>query len=272
MGKIVFTDLDGTLLDDDRLVTKENRRAINRALQEGHQIVITSGRPLASVKLIAKELGLDGMGCYCIASNGAVLYDCGNDKILRETTFPREYVGPLFQEAHRRNIHVHTYTADHVLCEEDRVEVHWYEHEIRVPAIIVPDVMEYMDFDPVKVILLDLENQQNLIDFQQAMLPYTEGKMETLFSNTRILEYCPKGVSKGQALVELCQILGVPPEDTVAAGDAENDIPLIQAAHVGCCMSNGFEATKAVADYVTKKNNNESGFAEILETFVFQTN
>lgn len=268
MKKIVFTDLDGTLLDDNRLITTRNRQAIEEALSYGHQIVITSGRPLASVKLIAKELNLDGEGCYCIASNGAVLYDCGNNKTLRQTTLSREYIKVLFENAHKDNIHIHTYTDDYVVCEEDRCEVHWYENEIRVPAKIVDSVYNYVNFDPVKIILLDLNNQQNLINFQKKMLPYTEGKMETLFSNEKILEYCPLGVSKGNAVIELCRLLNVPIECTVAAGDAENDIPLIKAAHIGCCMKNGFDSAKANADYITKADNNNDGFAEIIYKFV----
>ena len=100
------------------------------------------------------------------------------------------------------------------------------------------------------------------------MLPFTEGKMETLFSNPKILEYCPLGVSKGNAISELCNILNIPIECTVSAGDAENDIPLIKAAHIGCCMKNGFASAKACADYITEADNNNSGFAEIIEKFV----
>ena len=268
MRKIVFTDLDGTLLDDNRQITEKNRKAIQKALSGGHQIVITSGRPLASVKQIAADLKLDGDGCYCIASNGAVLYDCGNNKVLRQTTLSKEYIKPLFKSAHEDNIHIHTYTDDYVICEEDREEIHWYENEIKVPALIVDSVYDYIDFNPVKIILLDLNNQQRLINFQKKMLSFTEGKMETLFSSPKILEYCPLGVSKGNPVVELCKLLNVPIENTIAAGDAENDIPLLKAAHIGCCMQNGFESTKAAADYITTLNNNDSGFAEILEKFV----
>lgn len=268
MNKILFTDLDGTLLDDNRQITKKNREYIEKALKGGHQIVITSGRPLASVKQIAAELNLDSDGCYAIASNGSVLYDCGNDKILRKTTLSKEYIKPMFKSAHEEGIHIHTYTDDNVICEEDRKEVHWYENEIRVPALIVDNVYEYMASDPVKIILLDLENQENLIRYQKKMLPFTQGKLETLFSNTKILEYCPLGVSKGKAVIELCNLLNIPIENTVSAGDAENDIPLIQAAHIGCCMKNGFDSVKSVADYITKADNNNSGFAEIIEKFI----
>lgn len=268
MNKIIFTDLDGTLLDSSHQVSPKNKKLMRQALQEGHQIVIASGRPLASVKLLARELELDGKGCYAIASNGAVLYDCAHDQILRQNCIPRKYLLPMFQSAHQENLHIHTYTQTHVICEEDRPEIHWYEEEIRVPALIVDDVMKYVTFDPVKILVLNLENKQRLIDFQQKMLPYTTGKMETLFSSNFILEYFPLGTSKGKAVKELCQLLNIPLDCSIAAGDAENDISMIEAAHIGCCMKNGFENVKQLADYVTKADNNHDGFAEILETFV----
>lgn len=268
MKKIIFTDLDGTLLDDNRQVSPENRRTIDEALAQGHQIVITSGRPLASVKLIAKELGLTSEGCYAIASNGAILYDTYNDKILKQICLPNEYVVPMFERAREAGLHIHTYTDDNVICEEDRKEVHWYENEIRVPAIVVDDISKHVTYDPIKIILLDLDNKQNLIDFQTKHMPYTEGKMETLFSNDRILEYCPLGVSKGKAVKELCELLNIPLENSVSAGDAENDISLVEAAHIGCAMCNGYDSVKARANYVTQADNNHDGFAEIMKKFV----
>lgn len=268
MNKIIFTDLDGTLLNKNHQVSPKNKNSIRQALQQGHKIVIASGRPLASVKLLARELELDGKGCFAIASNGAVLYDCEREQILRQNTIPRQCLLPMFRSAHQDNLHIHTYTATHVICEEDRPEIHWYEKEIRVPALIVDDVRKYVTFDPVKILVLNLENKQRLIDFQQKMLPYTADKMETLFSSNFILEYFPLGASKGNSVKELCQLLKLPLESSIAVGDAENDISMIEAAHIGCCMKNGFDNVKQRADYVTKADNNHDGFAEILETFV----
>lgn len=268
MKKIVFTDLDGTLLNKDRLVSPKNKQCIEQALAQGHRIVIASGRPIASVKILAKELGLTKKGCYAIASNGAVLYDSYQDKILRQNGIPHAYVPTMFQSAHEDKLHIHTYTQTHVICEEERPEIHWYENEIRVPALIVDDIRSYVTFDPVKILLINLENKQKLIDFREKMAPFANGKMDSLFSSDVMLEYCPIGVSKGNAAVELCQLLNFPLECSIAAGDAENDSSMIEAAHIGCCMQNGFESVKKRADYVTKADNNHDGFAEILETFV----
>ena len=110
MRKIVFTDLDGTLLDDNRQITEKNRKAIQKALSGGHQIVITSGRPLASVKQIAADLKLDGDGCYCIASNGAVLYDCGNNKVFTPRNPFQKNISNLYSKVRTKTISTFTHT------------------------------------------------------------------------------------------------------------------------------------------------------------------
>ena len=72
--KILFLDLDGTLLNDRKEITAGNRRAIREALDRGHRIVITSGRPLKSS--LARE------GCYVIAYNGGAVYDCSRGETI----------------------------------------------------------------------------------------------------------------------------------------------------------------------------------------------
>ena len=78
----------------------------------------------------------------------------------------------------------------------------------------------------------------------------------------------PLGVSKGSAILRLCQLLKVPRENTYAAGDAENDIAMLRAAHKGIAMVNGSEEVKKAADYVTKSDNDHGGIAEIIKNFI----
>ena len=73
--KILFADIDGTLLNDQKEIPKENMTAIQKALDLGHYVVVATGRPLDSAKAVAKDLGLMMQGCYLIAYNGAIVYD-----------------------------------------------------------------------------------------------------------------------------------------------------------------------------------------------------
>lgn len=268
--KILFTDLDGTLLNDQHQVSEGNRKAMEKALAKGHKIVIATGRPIASARLLAQELGLTGEGCYIIASNGALLYDTYNQKVLQERSLPLSFVRPMFDSAYEEGLHIHTYSHTNVLSERDTKEVRWYEKAIRVPAMIIDDVPAYLTYDPIKIILINYDegSRQRLEAFQQKMVSFTEGKMTSIFSSDIMLEYCPLNVSKGEAVRNLCKLLEIPIEDSIAAGDAENDISMIQAAGCGCVMCNGSEETKKYADYITKNDNNHDGFAEIVERFM----
>ena len=81
-------------------------------------------------------------------------------------------------------------------------------------------------------------------------------------------EIVPKGLNKGNAVRNMCRMLGIDLADTIAAGDEENDLTMIEAAGVGVAMANGIPAAKALADYVTTRDNNHDGIAEVVEKFM----
>ena len=96
--KIFFTDMDDTLLNSEKQVTKENMDAISEALAAGHKIVFNTGRPLSGFLPILKELGLDREGCYAIAFNGGLIYDCAAKKTLYRRTIPLKYARVIFEK------------------------------------------------------------------------------------------------------------------------------------------------------------------------------
>ena len=84
--KMIFLDLDGTLLDDNKRLPKENREAIDEALEQGHKVLICTGRPLSSAIKLLPLLGLDKPGCYAITFNGGLIYDAGEKKAIYQVT------------------------------------------------------------------------------------------------------------------------------------------------------------------------------------------
>lgn len=84
------------------------------------------------------------------------------------------------------------------------------------------------------------------------------------------LEHVAPGIDKGSAVRFLCEYTGIPLCNTIAAGDAENDISMIRAAHIGCAMRNAEEEVKQAADYITENDNNHDGVAEIIHKFVLK--
>lgn len=269
-GRILFMDLDATLLTDDKTVSKRNRQAIKKALDKGNYVVVATGRPVESGRIVVKELGLTMPGCYMIAFNGSVLYDCSADRILYNRTVPIHYVYQLFEKARQSGLYIQTYNRVEVLTEKHSKELDYYTKRTKMRYKLLSDVEMGLEEEPHKVLLINLESRKVLEDFQKANAEWAEGKLNSFFSCNEYLEYCPIGVSKGSAIEYLCNFLNIPIEHTIAVGDERNDISMIKAAHIGIAVKNAVDAAKEAADYVTENDNNHDAIAEVIEKFILK--
>ena len=267
-SRILFMDLDATLLCDDKTVSIKNRAAIQQALDGGNYVVVATGRPVESGRIVVKELGLTMPGCYMIAFNGSVLYDCSADRVLYEKTIPIQYVYQLFDKAHRAGLYIQTYNQTDVLTEKHSPELDYYISHSKMTYKLQRDVTMALESEPYKVLLVNLESRKILEEFQAANAAWAEGKLNSFFSCNQYLEYCPLGVSKGAAIEYLCRFLNIPIEHTIAVGDERNDVSMIQTAHIGVAVANAVEAAKKAADYVTVNDNNHDAIAEVIEKFI----
>lgn len=268
--RILFTDLDGTLLDDQKKITPGNQSAIDEALALGHIIVISTGRPLVSALIQAENLGLVKKGCYVIAYNGAQIYDIYNQKTIYGHCLPRSLAAPLFRAAAERDLYIQTYNTTHILTEQNTPELQKYTETIQVPYKIVEDIDKALIDDPYKLIAIDLKSHEKLVAYQQEILSKYSDSLDSFFSNDFYLEIVPTGISKGFAVQWMCEFLGIPLENSVAAGDAQNDIAMLEAAHIGAVMCNAFPGIAEHGNYVTKADNNHDGVAEIIHRFILK--
>jgi Cof subfamily protein (haloacid dehalogenase superfamily) len=272
MKKILFTDLDGTLLNDDKLVSKGNREAIERLLDAGHYFVVATGRPTKSAFKVANQLGLTMPGCYMIAYNGGVIFDCSTEEILMEKTLTMEYVRYLFQEAEKYGLYIQTYGEDDkIFATSDGKELEFYLGTNRraLDFEISREACDLLDRVPNKALLVDLDGS-GIIKFWEEHREWEKGRCDSTFSCPQYLEYLPQGVSKGNAVRTLCEMLGIDIQNAYAAGDERNDISMIEAAGVGVAMKNAVEEAKAVADYVTENDNNHDGIAEVIDRLILE--
>lgn len=267
--KIIFLDLDGTLLNDQKDVTPGNRAAVDRALAAGHKVVIATGRPLVSAVEQAERLDLTAPGCYLIAYNGGILYDMGRREVLFQQTVPLDLVRQVFAEANRRGIHIQTYDDRDVLVEPrcDDYAVRRYCNIIHMEYQVIPGV-EAVTEEPVKLLLIDLERRAPLENFRDWVIDWSDGALDSFFSSPYYLEVVRKGLNKGSAIRQMCELLGIPIENSIAVGDADNDLPMLRAAHVGAAMANATAEVKAAGNYVTRRDNNHDGVAEAIERFL----
>lgn len=267
--KALFLDLDGTLLTDQKQLTPNNYAAIQQALSGGHQIIITTGRPLVSALLQAETLGLTGKGCYLIAYNGCTLYDIFNRQTIFESVLPLDLVCAIFEEAKRQNIHIQTYDEDSVLVEPrcNTPVVAEYCRRIQMTWKEIPDIHE-LQRKPEKLLIIDYHRQEPLDRFRDWLGKFAPDQLDSYYSNDNYVEIVPRGMTKGGALRQMAELLHIPMEDTIAAGDAANDISMLQAAHIGAAMKNAAPEVKAAANYITKEDNNHDGIAGLIREFM----
>lgn len=268
MKKVLFVDLDGTLLDDKKQVAGKNREMIEKAMEAGHQVILNTGRPTVSARIVAKQLNLDRPGCYIVTYNGGEIYDTYREETLFRKTIPKAYVRRIFDEAHKAGLHCQSYDHQGILAERDCAMLQRYMKRTNVQARILPDVTAVMKEDPVKMIVMDMDDHQKLVAFQQELADWTRDKMDVVFSCPEYLEHIPAGVSKGTGLQKMCELLDIPVENTIAVGDEENDLPMLQAAGLGVVMKNASDSIKTWGDYVTEHDNNQAGVAEVIEKFL----
>ena len=275
--KLLFTDLDGTLLDDAKNISDDDMTAIHAMINAGHKFVMTTGRPLTSVKHIAEKYGFLKPGYFLVSFNGGLIYDCGAGESILTRRISVNQVKFIMDEAHKRGMHAHTYAGDLVVSEYETEQLKTYCRLMKMDYVVVDDIRTYFGENgpinvvvkpPIKVNIITPFEHSSLVEFRAEMRKTTADKLFDVFSKPEMLEFSHLLSNKGEAVRYMAEFYHEPIENTVAVGDEENDCPMIEAAGVGVAMSNASPAAKAVADYVTERDNNHSGIAEVIEKFV----
>lgn len=262
--KILFTDLDGTLLNKEAKISKNTKAFLDEFLAAGNKLVLSSGRPLRSILEVKEVEGLDAPGILVIASNGALVYDCDLKKPILERPMPLSYVSYLQKEADAMGLHIQTYTQDAIMCHTEDEESRYYRRKIHLPLILADDFASALNAEPYKMLVLDLYNHERLVAFCERIADWAEDKVQYIFSNDKYLELFVKEAGKGNAVTYICEHFGIPVSDSYAAGDADNDISMIHAAGCGIAMANAVPKVKESADIVTRLDNNNDGLAECM--------
>lgn len=263
--KILFTDLDGTLLNSEKQISDYTREILDQWAGAGHKIVLCSGRDINSVKNVKEYLRLNYPGMYLIGYNGGQIVDCETGKTIYQVTLTYYQILHIIQEAKKHGVHIHTYTDTNIISPTDDEELHYYQRVIKTPVIYSEDVKEVKEKGACKCIVIELHDNEKLENFRKALLPWAETEGITMiYSNPYYLEIFPSVSGKGAAVRKLCEILGISPVLSVAAGDAGNDISMIEASGMGIAMLNGSDDVKMAATMITAYDNDHDGLAYAL--------
>ena len=259
MGKIIFIDVDGTLVDYENHLPESAVKAIRQARKNGHKVYICTGRSKAEVYPPLWEIGLDGM----IGGNGSYVED--NGVVVMHQLITLEQCKHIVDWLHERKLEFYLesnnglFASEHFEEEGEPVIQEYSKRKGKANAdkITVREVFPDMIFggelyrDDVNKVSFILRSYQDHLDSIQEfpdLQPGTwGGKGEiALFGDLGV-----KDITKAHAIDQLLNYLGAKREDTIAFGDAKVDIPMLEYCHIGVAMGNGGNEIKAMADYIT---------------------
>ena len=267
-SKILFSDMDGTLLKNDSTVSPATKHILDRMTEAGHRLVLTSGRPLDSMLEVMGEAGLFYPDTLLIAYNGSLTWDCTARAPLFSYVVPLDICRGIADAAKRRGIHYQTYTEHEIVCEKEDEEVRFYRRRIHLPLIISPDPLSVLTAPPYKMHAIHLTDHAKLEGLKKEVEERYGDQVTAQFSNAQYLEFYSSRSGKGNAILQVCRHFGIPVENSFAAGDAPNDISMLLAAGTGIAMKNADPQVKESADYITRYDNEHNGLADAIETLI----
>lgn len=267
--KILFTDLDGTLLNSQRQIGNYTWEILNKWCQTGHKLVLCSGRAIDSIKYVKESLHLDFPGIYLIGYNGGQIYDYDKKETLYKITLTLEQTDHIINEAIKAGVHIQTYSDTHLITPKQDDELIYYQRASNSPILFCDHILDVLKEGPCKCLAVEIKDLQKLEDFRLSLLPWAEKEgISMMYSNPNYLELFPSASGKGTAVKILCEKLGIHPYFSVAAGDAQNDLSMIVAAGMGIAMCNGSEDVKMAATTITEFDNDHDGLAHILKDLI----
>lgn len=262
---LIATDVDGTLLNEDELVTPRTKAAVLAAVEAGTQFVLATGRPPRWIPPVVDALGFAPMA---VCANGAVLYDSATDRILSARTLSVEVLAQLAEMATRvipgAGLAVERVgSRAHDAATPQFLSSPGYEHAWLNPDNTEVSIEDVLNAPAVKLLIRKAGARS--ADMAAALAPHVgiEGDL-TYSTNNGLIEVTPLGVSKATGVEEVARPLGITAEDVVAFGDMPNDIPMLLWAGLGVAMGNAHREAKAAADEVTTPNTDD-GLARVLE-------
>lgn len=259
VSKIIFIDVDGTLVDYDNVLPKSAVEAIRKARANGHKVYISTGRSKAEVYEELWEIGLDGM----IGGNGSYVED--NGQVVMHQLITPEQSRRIVDWLHDRKLEFYLESNNGLFASENfetRGEPVMQEYSARkgkdgADKITVRQAFPEMIFDgelyrdDLNKVSFILESYEDFLAAKEAFPDLQAGTWGGVGETALFGDLGVKGITKAHAIDELLKHIGGRIEDTIAFGDAKIDIPMFEYCAVGVAMGNGGEEIKAIADFVT---------------------
>lgn len=265
--KLFVTDLDGTLLPSGQAVSSANIEAVRAAVKAGVIVTIATGRMYKAALPVAKALGVD---VPIITYNGALIKTVGGEVLYKNYLEPK-LVCRIVDYCREKGWYLQSYNHDELYFAEYDEHALQYEQEQKIKGHVVGwDGLKEETEAVCK--MLSITNSSEETDARIAELAEHFGNvLSPVRSNANYAEIINPGVTKAAGIQNLAKRLGIDMADTMAIGDANNDLPMLRAAGSAIAMGNAVPEVKAVCDYETTECESD-GFAEAIYRYVLPRN
>lgn len=239
--KLIALDMDGTLLTEDKKVSKENRAAIEAAERAGIKVMIATGRGIQNVQAYVEDLKLNSP---IITVNGSEVW-AKPGKLHSRALLDADLIKKMHAIAVEYDTWYWAYAVGDI-----------YNKERWVEQIDGKEWLKFGYYYEDAATMLAIRTQLE-----------TWGNLEITNSHPLNIELNPKGINKASGVRQVCELFGYEMSQVIAMGDSLNDISMIREAGLGVAMGNAQDEIKAIADVVTLSNE-EHGVARIIEQYI----
>lgn len=264
MYKLIFVDLDGTLLRDDKTISQNDIEAIRLARQRGLRVMIATGRPTKGAERYLNAIGYDD-GDLLISNNGASILSLPDFEIkdLKPINVgDHRYIDKFLSEQGLEH-----YSFDTTACLSERLH-EFTEWEKQANGIEIK-LVDFSKLEENRQLLkiMAFGQPQEIEAAMQAVPKRISQNYAVVRSADILLEFLHPLATKGNAVKTVAGWLGVKREDVICIGDSGNDLDMIEYAGLGIAMGNATPEILAAAEKITDSNE-ESGIAAAINKYV----
>jgi len=243
--KLAAIDLDDTLLGPDHRISERNFRAVRALVERGVTCIIASGRMHEATTQFVDQLGLDGP---IISYNGSMVKPPHGGDVWCHIRVPCGPAAEIVQFCAEQCLHLNYYLNDHLYVAARTDWAEFYLRQTGSPMEVVGSLDRFCGSEPTKMILIDSPDTTEtlLAQFRQQF----GDSLYITKTNPEYLEFMNPSASKGRALALVAERLGIDRHCTIAFGDGNNDLPMIEWAGVGVAMGTAKSHIRAAADRI----------------------
>lgn len=264
--RLVISDLDGTLLDEEKKVSIDNIKAIENLRNKGIKFGIATGRNYEVINKLLPMLGIEQLVDVKVCLNGNVVeingekksfYNLTNEELLYAYNASKQFKELSFVVGDGQNEAFHCSKINKQVEELSKYN-YW--------KIIVEDMDTWLK-NKICLECMYVANDNYLKSIYDDVKRLEKGNLRFLKTGIRTFEIFNINVSKANGLKAICEKLNISLDNVLSIGDSENDLDMIVNCGVGVAMNNAMDDIKKSADYITEYDNNHSGVAEFLNRY-----